>query len=119
MKIKRNNFFSGVGIDITYVSLFKENFDKLVKKVLTKNEMIECLKKEKEYRAQYLASRWAAKEAIWKSLDVSNQSISLLKIEILNDLDKKPYCTNFHNAKISISYCKDLVIAFCVFVENE
>lgn len=119
MKTERNNFYLGVGVDITYINLFKENFDRLAKKILTKNEMLECLQKEKEYQAQYLASRWAIKEAIWKSLDSDTQNFPLIKIEVLNNLQGKPYCTNFCNAKISISYSKNMVIAFCIFIENK
>ncbi|MBD5446074.1 MAG: 4'-phosphopantetheinyl transferase superfamily protein [Mycoplasma sp.] len=115
MEEKRNSFDLDVGIDLTYVSLFKNNFSNLAQKILTENEMKECLLKNKSYQAQYLASRWAAKEAIWKSLK-NKKDISLLKIEILNNSNGKPYCTNFDNAKISISYCKDLVIAICIFV---
>lgn len=118
MKIKRNSFCSGIGIDITYISLFEDNFEKLAKKILTKKEFIECLIKDKKYWPQYLASRWAAKEAVWKSLSNENQNFSLLNIEILNDLNGKPYCSNFDSAKISISYCKNIVIAFCIFFEK-
>lgn len=119
MAAEKNNFYFNVGIDLTYISLFENNFDNLAKKILTKNEMSECLLKEKEYHSKYLASRWAAKEAVWKSLKNFHQNFTtLLKIEVLNDQYGKPYCTNFNNAKISISYCKNLVIAICIFIEN-
>lgn len=114
--IEKNNNIKDVGIDLTYISIFENNLDNLLNKILTSNEKKECYLKDKNYRAKYVAGRWALKEAIWKACNKYLKIESLLQIEILNDKSGKPHCTNIKDIKISLSYCKNQVIAICIFV---
>ena len=73
----------GIGCDICQISRFKDNYEKLAKRLLTENEyaIYSDFTSEKR-KIEFLAGRFSAKEAVVKALDVPK----LVKdIEILND----------------------------------
>ncbi len=107
-----------IGVDIIDVSRF-ENFDsssRLAKNIFTDREIKECEKKKNP--AESLAGRFAAKEAVSKTIE---ENIRLSKIEIGNDKSGAP-CVNFldkkisgkYVSKVSISHTKSVAQAACL-----
>jgi len=86
-----------------------------VKKVYTKNEI--NLAKNSKNPTFFYATRFAAKEAIFKAFD---KDIEFNDIEILKNADGKP-CPKIlsHpeiNIKLSLSYDAGYAIAFCIIL---
>ena len=61
----------GIGCDICQISRFKDNYEKLAKRLLTENEyaIYSDFTSEKR-KIEFLAGRFSAKEAVVKALDV-------------------------------------------------
>ena len=70
----------GIGIDIV-------NIDRLEKRILTSQE-INCQKRKGETKSIHLGGRFAAKEAVFKSLGVNT---SWQDVQILSTKEGKPY----------------------------
>ena len=111
-----------IGTDIVKIKrvekLMRDNGDTFLKKIFTTNEILYC--KSNSNPHLHFSGKFAAKEAIKKAL-LSNsivQSISLKKIEILNNKDKSPYVyiKSLKNIKfnISVSHEKKYAIAFAL-----
>lgn len=107
---------SGIGCDILSISRFKniiETTPAFLKRCYSEREIDEYHKRND---ISYLASRFAAKEAIVKAL--SKYDHDLNSIEILNDIDEKPYVIIQNQSKpnilISISYESEYVMAYAV-----
>ena len=81
----------GVGVDIVKISRFKDVSEHFINRILTIEEKKEYLKREN--KSQYLASRFAVKEAYYKA----TQDIHYLGISVLNDESGKPYILNKKN----------------------
>ena len=92
-----------IGIDITRISRFDNPNDSLVKRILHPNEL--ALYPDSENKALFLASRWAIKEALFKS---DNSLSSFDKIE----LTKKDRIWKYKDYKITTSKEDDYFIAF-------
>lgn len=98
----------GVGTDI--VENARVN-SKIAKRVLTENEYSVYLEKHDDLKSEYLASRFAAKEAIVKA---TNKLYTINQIEILNQADGKPY-SNIEGIELSISHEKNYSVAFAIY----
>ncbi|TPE58087.1 4'-phosphopantetheinyl transferase superfamily protein [[Mycoplasma] falconis] len=97
-----------VGVDLTTISRFENLEEHTIKNILHVEEIKEYQKINSLNKAKYLATRWAIKEAIFKS-DNNYSNFSKIKI------DKTPegrYA--FENFKISTSNEGNLLIAFVV-----
>lgn len=86
----------GIGTDLVKISriddLYKKFSSKLLEKLLTKEESTKFEEMESSKRIKYLAKRFAAKEALVKSLGTGfNDSVSLRDISISNNDKGKPY----------------------------
>ena len=121
----------GIGTDIVKIERMEEmysektgNFSAFFNKSFTKKELLEA--EAKPNKAEYFSSRFAAKEAVFKSLDIPTDIKRLENIEILNDENGKPYVnllgtlldeankqkiTKIH---ISISHETEYVIAYVI-----
>jgi holo-[acyl-carrier protein] synthase len=106
----------GIGTDIIKVSRVQE---KLASKILTKEEisLYEAFNSESR-KQEFLAGRFAAKEAVIKALTSPDQIITLQDIIILPNAHGKPHVlvckmTDI-TIHISISHEKDYAIAFCI-----
>lgn len=97
-----------IGCDIVKISRFENNLEKLAKHILTDEERVEYDKTM--MKTQYLASRWAAKEAIFKVIGKSE------KLSILNEVSGKPYVLNHIELSISISHEDDYCMAVALKV---
>jgi phosphopantetheine--protein transferase-like protein len=95
-----------VGIDIVKINRFKQNIGLWSKKILTDHEKEELTKRTNQL--QYIASRWASKEAFFKCTG------SIENVSILNDKNNKPYILNHPDLEISISHEKDFCIAIVI-----
>ena len=106
-----------IGCDILSIDRFKNIFDKFpsfLNKVYSKNEIMEYHRRNDDIT--YLASRFCAKEAIFKALKSYDHDFNT--IEVLNGPDNNPV-VNFLNGEnfnvmISISYETDYVISFAI-----
>lgn len=95
----------GIGTDIIKVSrikrLLKKRGDSFAKRILHENEL-KIFKKHKT-SANYLAKRFAAKEALSKALGTGiAKGISFEEIEVINNEDGKPYLV-LHGTALDIS----------------
>ncbi len=117
----------GVGVDIIEISRIKDAMEKntlFIEKIYTENE-IEYLK-SRNFRPEYLAGRFAAKEAISKALGTGIFQYSMKDIEIDRNANGKPVVILKGKAKqiaqklgeykihISISHSRENAIAYAV-----
>lgn len=108
-----------IGCDIVSIKRLTNtlnNTNSFLKRVYSKSEIEEYHKRNDDIH--YLATRFAAKEAIVKALTKYNQDLNT--IEILNDISGKPYVIInnkiMDNIKISLSYEEDYAIAYVVLL---
>lgn len=113
------------GVDIVEVNriklLINEHKDLFLQKLFTKSE-IEYCKYAKAHMYESFAVRFAAKEAVYKALNVEiNNNIDWKHIEILNEKTGRPivnlkdklaeYNKDIENIDISLSHEKEMAIA--------
>ncbi len=99
----------GVGTDI--VKNDRVNL-KIAKRIFTEAEYGKYLDINDGLKIEHVASRFAAKEAIVKA---TNKAFSINNIEILNDENGKPYCSNIEGIELSISHEQDYSVAFAIY----
>ena len=101
----------GIGTDIIEIKRIKEN---IVEHVLTKEEKEIYYSKNGKKKIQYLAGRFAAKEAIIKAI-CPYENPHMLEINIYNDLNGKPIVKyKNYEIMISISHEDNYAIAFAI-----
>ena len=120
----------GIGVDVTQnkrIQLLIKNKD-FVKRVFSKNEI--KFSKKNLNKSNFFAKRFAAKEALTKSIGTGfRNGLNFKDIEILNDKLGKPYYSNSkkidkiiknkfkirkYNLFLSISDEKDYSVAFTI-----
>lgn len=102
----------GIGCDIVEISRLRVHQDMLATKILTKKEYKQYSLYQKDRQIEFLAGRFAAKEAIIKAL---NEPKLLSDIEVLNNECGKPFCmTENYTIHISISHEKNYAIAYAL-----
>ncbi|MDR1385890.1 MAG: holo-ACP synthase [Planctomycetaceae bacterium] len=123
----------GVGTDIIecerIARMLERHRESFTSRVFTERENDYCAGKQE---VSHYAGRWAAKEAVFKSLDAAwFKGMSWRDIEILNAPNGKPYVVlacgmaEFAQSKklkeiqISISHCKSHAVAFAVAVSED
>lgn len=116
----------GVGVDIEEVSRFRKLSVKknasFLKRVFTKKELNYCF--SKRFPERHLAARFAAKEAVVKSLSlVFKPILNYARIEVI--LGKKGVPSiKFIGEKVgfkvfvSLAHCNDTAIAFALVVDG-
>jgi holo-[acyl-carrier protein] synthase len=117
----------GTGVDIIEISRIKEAVDRsnaFIEKVFTEKE-IDYLR-SRNFRAEFIAGRFAAKEAVSKALGTGIRGFGFKDIEIDRDELGKPHVKLRGNAAaiaegfgdyrihISISHSRDNSIAYVV-----
>ncbi len=83
----------GIGCDLVEIKRFKKStISHLVKRILTDKEKanFDCLKNY-DRQVEYIAGRFAAKEAYSKAMGTGIGQLSFKDIEVLNDKLGKPY----------------------------
>jgi holo-[acyl-carrier protein] synthase len=115
---------SGIGIDIIELNRIKTIIDrqpKFIQRILTENELMVFEKLSVERRVEFLAGRFAAKEAYAKAngTGLGNQ-LSFLDIEIQPDSMGKPQIIApiKEGVHLSISHSRDYAVAQVVIEKN-
>ena len=126
----------GVGVDLVAVSRMRtildgETANRFLEKVLTPCERDTFATKRAEMQANYLAKRFAAKEAVVKAFGTGfRDGISLQDIEICNDELGRPWvklcgvlatkvCAEDESFLLSLSDDGDYAIAYVVFANTK
>lgn len=118
----------GIGTDILKIDRIggscKESEDPFIKKVFSPQERKEAFNRDN--KEVYYATRFAGKEAVFKSLSLNPNHINLSEIEILNEENGQPYVKLYgkiaEHAKergikevlISLSYDTEYAIAYAI-----
>ncbi|AJD28221.1 holo-ACP synthase [Clostridium botulinum] len=118
----------GIGTDITEIRRIEKAITRnknFINKLFTKNEM--DLWEKKNFKLEFIAGRFAAKEAISKALGTGIRDFNFKDIEIINDeLGKpqvllKPKAENIirkisksYKIHLSISHEKEYAIAYAL-----
>ena len=103
----RNESHRMIGCDVTKISRFEGKSEFFVNKILSIDERIEY--DTRTNKTQYLASRWSAKESVFKATGIKN-------VTILSNKDGSPFVLNYPDIHISISH--DGEYAFTVALDN-
>lgn len=98
---------SGIGVDIVD---FKRIDLKIARKVLSKKELVIYDTLDEKLKREYLAERFAVKEALFKA---DNSYFDFDKVSVLNDEKGKPYLEDI-NGFVSIAHDGGIVCAFVV-----
>lgn len=122
----------GIGTDIVEIRRIKkimnDKSNSFLKKIFTDKEI--KLLEERNLRPEYIAGRFAAKEAIAKALGTGFREFSFRDITVLNDELGKPIVKLDGNAKkiadkngktilhLSISHGDDAAIAYAILEEG-
>ena len=114
----------GTGVDITEVRRLRQAVEKwgevFLNRIFTAQELKNAKKRGSLY--QHLAGRFAAKEAIFKAL--GDARLSWQDVEILNDLQGRPYCKILNNLgrnrdiQVSISHVKNYAVANAIVTKK-
>lgn len=113
----------GHGIDLQEISSIQEAMEKnprFVEKVLTAAEYSHFQNLSGKRSVEYLAGRWAAKEAFSKALGTGIGKVGFQDIEILSDTKGAPYVNQSPvraKAWISISHSGNFVQASVILEE--
>ncbi len=100
-----------IGTDIVYIPRI-ELKESLIRYILTDDEYTQyLLLKNDKRRKEYLAGRFAAKEAIFKA----TQDPNYLSYSILNEDNGRPYVKNYPEIQISLSHDGEYALAFIIF----
>lgn len=105
----------GIGCDIVEISrIEKALYKPVIEKILTIKEQEIANQYPDKRKAEWIAGRFAAKEAIYKAIHtVVNCTIS--DIEVLKDESGAPICTCFdYDVMISIAHEKEYAIAYAM-----
>ncbi|MGL5246331.1 MAG: 4'-phosphopantetheinyl transferase superfamily protein [Mycoplasmoidaceae bacterium] len=110
------NSIVNLGIDIISKNRIDLNNHLFLKKILSiKEKDIFDSFMSYDSKISFVASRWAAKEAVYKALN--NKDILFINIEILNDINGKPYCSNFEKVALSITHSEIYCIAIAFLLK--
>ena len=114
---------SGIGLDIVELKRIKkisERQSKFVDRILTQKEKETYEKLRSNRKVEFLAGRFAAKEAYSKAAGTGiGKELSFLDIEIKTDSLGKPYIVKPEtNGFLSISHSRDYAVAQVVIEEK-
>lgn len=113
----------GIGLDLTEIPRIAKAYEKqpsFPTKVLTENEQQVFNQLNGKRKMEFLAGRFAAKEAFSKALGTGIGKVGFLDIEVLNDERGKPLITKspFNgNTFITITHT-DTIVAAQVILEK-
>lgn len=118
----------GIGTDILKIEdicrMFTTDNDPFIKKTYTELEIKEA--RLRDIPLQYYATRFCGKEAVFKSLSLNSDGISLNEIEILNKENGQPTVNLYGKIKehadkigiseilISLSYDANYVVSYAM-----
>lgn len=102
----------GIGVDVVEIARMEQSIQipNFISSTFTQAEINNCHGNE----AEYYATRFACKEAVFKALHVP---MDWRKIEVVNREDGSPYVVGMEKVHISITTEAGLATAFCVVEE--
>ena len=104
-----------IGIDIVENKRLENSNIKFIEKILTKKEIEIMNKKVGRQKLEFLSGRFAAKEAIKKTL---KERVDFNEIEILYDEDSKPIAKyKNYNFSVSISHEENYTVAIAILLK--
>ncbi|MDE5978095.1 MAG: holo-ACP synthase [Turicibacter sp.] len=109
----------GIGTDIIEIKRIQKlhHKERFIHKLLSEEELklYESFSNDKR-RNEFLAGRWAVKEALYKALGAYCDGKSYKDFSIVNDESGKPYLLTplIGGIFISISHCESYAVAFVV-----
>ena len=108
-----------VGIDLVEFIEVENRDERFIKRILSEKEYLVYQEfKIQKRKTEYLASRFASKEAIFKAFKKGDLSLNFNDISILNDECNAPYIVIrneiMNNLKISISHSKNYAVAIVI-----
>lgn len=115
----------GIGIDIVELDRIKriaEQQEKFIDRILTETEKFEYHKLSAKRKTEFLAGRFAAKEAFAKAAGTGiGHELSFLDIEIVADDKGKPFIVKPYRdgVHLSISHSRDFAVAQVVIEDNK
>ena len=105
-----------IGVDIVHIPRIKKGLnDDFISKVLSDGEASYFRGLPEQRALEFLAGRFAAKEAIIKCFDDGCESPVMFEIEILNDASGRPQ-VNYkdHTISVSISHENEYAVAMAL-----
>jgi holo-[acyl-carrier protein] synthase len=108
---------TGIGLDIVElkrIEAISNRQEKFIDRILTANEKNKYLTLTNRRRIEFLAGRFAAKEAYSKAVGTGiGKNLSFLDIEVANDRNGKPYIAKplQERVHLSISHSTDYAVA--------
>lgn len=108
-----------VGIDLVEFIEVENRDERFIKRILSDKELtiFNSMKLEKR-KIEYLTSRFAAKEAIFKAYKKGDLTLNFKDISVLNDEVNAPYIeiknNLMTNLKISISHSKNYAVVIVI-----
>lgn len=114
----------GIGTDLVEIERLKKgSYMNLAKRILTEKELeIFSSFTHEGRKIEYLAGRFASKEAYSKAYGTGIGVISFLDIEVLNDKMGKPYINilnSKHKIHLSITHTESYALAFVILEKVE
>lgn len=93
-----------LGIDVVEIARFRDNYEGWVRRVLSERERQELTSRKDQGTLEYLAGRFAAKEAYVKAS--GQRTIGWDEVEILDDFEGKPhlYVMGRESGEVSIAH---------------
>ena len=119
------NMIKGHGIDLQEISAIEKAFARhaqFANRILTENELQRFLSLKGRRQIEYLAGRWAAKEALAKAMGVGIGQLKFTDIEILTDQKGAPQVTQSpveDKVWLSISHSGDFVQASVILEDRD
>jgi len=93
----------GIGVDLVSLSRFSLNDERFINKILGDDELLLFNERKSDKRKlEFIAGRFAAKEAFFKALGTGIGVIPLKELQILADEHNKP-CIAFKEYKVHVS----------------
>ena len=111
----------GIGCDIVKIDRMMKSLDApVMNKILTPQERELCASFSRQRKAEWIAGRFAAKEAIYKAIHTQVDTHVWL-IEVLVNQDGSPCCVSFPDylVQISIAHEKEYAIAYAMVLTKE
>ena len=104
---------SGVGCDIVAINRFTDDkLESLAKRILTREEFETFQSLNEARKSEWLAGRFAAKEAVFKAL---KRAVPITRIAVLSTSDGVPYVLiDGFDIQLSISHDETSAIAVAI-----
>lgn len=116
----------GIGVDLVelaHMASVVENSGRIVKRILTKEELEIYETRSEKNKLEFLAGRFAAKEAFSKAMGTGiGKTVSFQNVVVLNDDKGCPYVAESPydgQAFISISHSQHMAIAQVILEQSQ